>query len=112
MINVIEEGHAYLLADVNVTKTNLNGSDKIRTDLIHLLNEHNKIIILDLHEVKYMDSAFLGSLVSALKYAISIQQNIILAGLKADIRELIRMIRLDKVFRIYNNTEEALIAVR
>lgn len=112
MINVIEEGSAYLLADINFTKLTLNASDEFKSGLISLLNEHNKVIILDLQELSYVDSAFWGALVSAYKYAISMQQNIILAGLRADIRELARMIRLDRIFKVYNNTEEALFAVK
>jgi anti-sigma B factor antagonist len=111
MITVAKEGPKYLVADVTITEANLSNSDQFKAELIALLDKHHKVIILDLQELKYVDSAFLGALVSALKYAISLQLDIVLVGLRTDIRDLIKLIRLDKVFKIYNYAEDALFAV-
>jgi anti-sigma B factor antagonist len=37
--------------------------------------------------------------------------DIVLVGLRNDIRDLIKLIRLDKVFKIYNYAEEATFAI-
>ncbi|MEO6850738.1 MAG: STAS domain-containing protein [Mucilaginibacter sp.] len=111
MINVNKEGPTYLVADVTITEANLSNSDELKAELISLLDKHHKMIILDLQELKYVDSAFLGALVSCLKYAISLQLDIVLVGLRSDIKDLIRLIRLDKVFKIYNYPEDALFAI-
>jgi anti-sigma B factor antagonist len=111
MINVNKEGPKYLIADVTITEANLSNSDQFKAELVSLLDKHHKIIILDLQELKYVDSAFLGALVSSLKYAISLQLDIVLVGLRTDIKDLIRLIRLDKVFKIYNYAEDALFAI-
>jgi len=111
MITVVKEGPKYLVADVTITEANLSNSDQFKAELIALLDKHHKFIILDLQELKYVDSAFLSALVSALKYAISLQLDIVLVGLRTDIRDLIKLIRLDKVFKIYNYAEDALFAV-
>ena len=111
MINVNKEGPKYLVADVTITEANLSNSDEFKAELVHLLDKHHKTIILDLQELKYVDSAFLGALVSSLKYAISLQLDIVLVGLRTDIKDLIRLIRLDKVFKIYNYAEDALFAI-
>jgi anti-sigma B factor antagonist len=111
MIKVTNEGPKFLIADVTITEANLSNSDQLKAELVSLIDQHHKIIILDLQELKYVDSAFLGALVSALKYAISLQLDIVLVGLRNDIRDLIKLIRLDKVFKIYNYAEEAQFAV-
>jgi anti-sigma B factor antagonist len=111
MINVTKEGPKYLVADVTITEANLSNSDQFKAGLVALLDKHHKIIILDLQELKYVDSAFLGALVSSLKYAIALQLDIVLVGLRTDIKDLIKLIRLDKVFKIYNYAEDALFAV-
>ena len=111
MIKVSNEGPKFVIADVTITEANLSNSDQFKAELVSLLDQHNKIIILDLQELKYVDSAFLGALVSALKYAIGKKLDIVLVGLRTDIRDLIKLIRLDKVFKIYNYAEEAQFAV-
>jgi len=111
MITVSNEGPRFVIADVTITEANLSNSDQFKAELVSLLDQHKKIIILDLQELKYVDSAFLGALVSALKYAISLKLDIVLVGLRNDIRDLIKLIRLDKVFKIYNYAEEAQFAV-
>src|SRR5580692_9101547 len=111
MIKVIKEGPKYLVTDVEVTEANLSNSDQFKAELVSLLDQHHKIVILDLQELKYVDSAFLGALVSSLKYAITLQLDIVLVGLRNDIRDLIKLIRLDKVFKIYNYAEDAEFAI-
>lgn len=111
MINVIKEGPKYIITEVSVTEANLSNSDQFKAELVALLDQHKKIIILDLQELKYVDSAFLGALVSALKYAISLQLDIVLVGLRTDIKDLIKLIRLDKVFKIFNYSEDAVFAI-
>jgi len=111
MINVVKEGEKYLVADVTITEANLSNSDQFKAELVNLLDKHGKIIVLDLQELKYVDSAFLGALVSSLKYAMTKQLDIILVDLRTDIKDLIKLIRLDKVFKIYNYPEDALAAI-
>jgi len=111
MITIVKESPKYLIGEVTITEANLSNSDAFKAELVKLLDEHQKILILDLQELKYVDSAFLGALVSSLKYAMSLKLDIVLAGLRTDIRDLIKLIRLDKVFKIYNYAEEASFAV-
>ena len=111
MIKISKEAPKFLIADVTITEANLSNSDEFKAELVGLLDQHHKIIILDLQELKYVDSAFLGALVSSLKYAISLQLDIVLVGLRNDIRDLIKLIRLDKVFKIYKYAEEAQFAI-
>jgi anti-sigma B factor antagonist len=111
MINVTKEGPKYIVTEVSVTEANLSNSDQFKAELVALLDQHKKIIILDLQELKYVDSAFLGALVSALKYAISLKMDIVLVGLRTDIKDLIKLIRLDKVFKIFNYSDDAIFAI-
>lgn len=111
MIKISKEAPKFLIADVTITEANLSNSDEFKAELVGLIDQHHKIIILDLQELKYVDSAFLGALVSSLKYAISLQLDIVLVGLRNDIRDLIKLIRLDKVFKIFNYAEEAQFAI-
>jgi len=47
-------------------------------------------------------------LVAILKHAMAMKLEVILVGLKKDVNDLLMLIRLDKVFKIYTNYEDAL----
>jgi anti-sigma B factor antagonist len=107
MINIIRQ-EAYTLADVALTEANLSNAEAFKTKLLSVFNEQQKGIILNMEQVTYIDSTFLGALVAGLKHAISLKQDLILVGLQADIFDLFKLIRLDKVFKIYSNYNDAI----
>lgn len=107
MIDIITNQDNYLLVDVNIQEANMANADAFKSDVIGLLDHHHKKIVLSLHHVNYIDSTFLGALVSALKHAISLKLDIALVGLNKDIRDLLTLIRLDKVFKIYDTFSDA-----
>jgi len=106
MIKILKENADSLSLRLTVKEANLANADSFKSELIALLDKHHKKIIIDLNEVEYIDSSFLGALVSALKHAISAQSDIILVGLRKDIADLFALIRLDKVFKIYNGFDD------
>lgn len=107
MIHIVKEDR-YLLVDVNLAEANLSNADEFKKQIVALLDEKKKSIVLNLEQVKYIDSSFLGAIVAALKHAIGTQLDVILVGLQPDIYNLIKLIRLDKVFKIYKDYSEVL----
>ena len=110
MISINKEQNGYLVVSLDITEANLNNSDLFKTELVKLMDEHSKKVVIDMGKIDYMDSSFLGALVSALKHAMSIKSDLILVCLRKDIFDLFTLIRLDKVFKIYDNFDEVLIA--
>lgn len=107
MIDIITNQDNYLLVDVNIQEANMANADTFKSEVIGLLDRYHKKVVLSLHHVNYIDSTFLGALVSALKHAISLKLDIALVGLNKDIRDLLTLIRLDKVFKIYDTFSDA-----
>lgn len=107
MINIIKIQDHFVLTDLQLTEANMAYADAFKAELISLLNTHQKKIVLSMHQVSYIDSTFLGALVASLKHAISLNLDVILVGLKKDISDLLSLIRLDKVFKIYDNFNAA-----
>ncbi|WP_413667638.1 STAS domain-containing protein [Mucilaginibacter sp. Mucisp86] len=97
-----------LIADIQLKEANLANSEQFKAELVSLINNGNKFVIVNFERVTYVDSSFLGALVSALKLALNNGADIAVVGLNNDIRSLFQLVRLDKVFRIYTNTQEAL----
>lgn len=107
MINILKEEAGYMLVEVNLTEANLSHSEHFKTELITLLNEKQRSIWLNMQQVTYVDSSFLGALVAALKHAIGMQRDVVLINLQKDIDDMLKLIRLDKVFKIYSTEQEA-----
>jgi anti-sigma B factor antagonist len=64
-------------------------------------------IVVDLTQVKFMDSAGLGVLVSGLKLCSKNGGELVLVGLTENVRELFRITRLDTVFKMFPDRESA-----
>lgn len=107
MLNLVKEETSYILVKVNLTEANLSHSDHFKNELIALLNFKKRSVWLDLQTVTYVDSSFLGALVAALKHAIAMKCDVVLLGLQKDIDDMLKLIRLDKVFKIYSNEQDA-----
>jgi len=107
MLNLIKEETNHILVKVNLTEANLSHSHHFKNELIALLNFKKRSVWLDLQTVTYVDSSFLGALVAALKHAIAMKCDVVLLGLQKDIDDMLKLIRLDKVFKIYSNEQDA-----
>jgi anti-sigma B factor antagonist len=101
MISVYKRSADILLLNLDLQEANLENSDEFKTELTALFEENHKNIVLNLQQVEYIDSSFLGALVALLKHTIAFKKELILVGLRKDIADLFAMIRLDKVFKIY-----------
>lgn len=108
MINIVKETENHLLIGVNVTEANLDNAGQFKSEVISLLDQYKKSVIIDLGKVEYIDSSFLGALVAVLKHAMAIKLDVKLISLRKDIYDLLLLIRLDKVFQIYSNYQEAI----
>ncbi len=109
MITIYKEDDTNLLLNLTIQDANMGHADEFKAELTRLFDAHQrKRLILNLEDVQYIDSSFLGALVSVLKYVISFKSDIILVGLRKDVHNLFALIRLDKVFKIYENFNEAL----
>lgn len=99
--------NGYTVAMITSEEASLRNANDLREALTALLDSGEKHIILSFKRVTYVDSSFLGSMVAALKYAISKGADIYLADLRSDIYDLLSLIRMNKVFKIFETTEQA-----
>ena len=64
-------------------------------------------VIVNLTTVGFVDSAGLGQLVSALRMCVHHNGNVVLVGTNESITDLLKITKLDTVFKIYDTVEEA-----
>lgn len=83
-------------------------SINLKKELNDLVKAGRKDLIIDLSNVKYMDSSGLGVLVALLKLLKSEQGSLKLVALPLKVRKIFDLTRLTKFFDIYETAEEAL----
>ena len=81
-------------------------SDTLRT----LVDRGDTRIVLDLEKVTFFDSAGLGELIAWRKRTVQRGGDLLLLRPEGKVRELLVMLRLDRVFRIFDEETEALAA--
>lgn len=82
-------------------------SNQLRTKLKDLLASGKTKLVLDLAEVKYIDSAGLGTLVAGFTSAQSQGANVKLANLTKKFDEQLHITKLVTVFDVHNTVDEA-----
>ncbi|WP_353720647.1 STAS domain-containing protein [Dyadobacter sp. 676] len=108
MILKVEEMNRVVQATILPEEASLGNADAFKEEMISVIGRGIRLVIVSFENVNYIDSSFLGSLVVALKYAMPRNVDIYLVSLKPDVKNLLTLIRMDKVFRIFSNFEEAM----
>lgn len=81
---------------------------KVKEDLRKAIVEGEPSVLINLENVPYIDSAGLGTLVSALKTARERGGNVWLAGLTPQVKMVVELTRLHFVFEVFDSVEKAL----
>lgn len=102
MVNIFKNNN-YLVVKITIKEANLDKAEEFKQEVMKAIDEGNRYLIINFEDVEYIDSTFMAALVSLLKYAIAKNGDIAVAELKKDIYYLFHMIRMDKVFMIYDH---------
>lgn len=83
---------------------------RFKHQLIDYVEGGNRSIVLDMRAVSFIDSSGLGALVSSLK-VIGRDGDLVLCGTGGTVASMFKLTRMDKVFRMFGTTEEAVAAL-
>jgi anti-sigma B factor antagonist len=79
---------------------------KFREDVVALVEQGQKKLVLNMTNVEFIDSSGLGAVVSIMK-VIGGNQNLTLCYVKDSVLAVFKLTRMDKIFIILPNEEEA-----
>ena len=79
---------------------------QFKEGLIAYVTSGKRRIVLDLSQVTFIDSSGLGALIGSLK-AIGAGGELALCGARESVISMLKLTRMDKVFRIFATPEEA-----
>jgi anti-sigma B factor antagonist len=89
-------------------EVDLYSSPEVRKTILTLTKQRLPAIIINLAKVTYMDSSGIATLVEGLQQSGKYKGKFVIASLRSGVKEVFELSRLDKVFDIYENEEQAL----
>jgi len=92
---------------VNLERGTIKHVDKFKEHLISITDKGYFNIVIDLSKCKFIDSSFLGVLVSLLKRTTRINGDLKLVGFQPAVRSMFEITRMFRVFDTFSNTEDA-----
>jgi anti-sigma B factor antagonist len=108
MIIRIEEKGAVVIIEVKEERLDAHNSGELKTQMLGLFEEGKHNLVVDLQEVRFVDSSGLGALVSGFKNASARNGNLKLCSLQPQVKSMFELTRLHRVFEIFPGVQEAL----
>ena len=84
-----------LIGDVDI-----QSSSSLKEEINLMLNEVETDLIIDCTDLSYIDSTGLGVLIGVLKRVKNVQKDITIINAQSNIKKLLNITGLDKIFRI------------
>lgn len=110
MIKVIETRGALAVVAIDIKRIDAQNARLFRDELTVLLNAGSASLILDMSAVDFVDSSGLGALVGVFK-SIGPRGDLALASLRPPVEKMLKLTRMDRVFRLFGTLDQALEAV-
>jgi len=103
---VVEKRKKYTILKIT-GDVDLYSSPQVRKQIIPLVNKKHAVLLVDFSNVTYMDSSGVATLVEALQLTNRNGGKLRLFNLGQPIKDVFELSRLDRVFEIYNDEQEA-----
>ena len=104
----MEDKGEQVLITVQEERMDAHNSGELKEKMLQLFEDDKCNIVIDLSQVRFVDSSGLGALVSGFKNASARNGNLKLCGLQPQVKSMFELTRLHRVFEIFPGAEEAL----
>jgi anti-sigma B factor antagonist len=105
---VVEEKSGVVVITVHEERLDAHNSGDLKQKMQEIFEEGKKNLLVDLRDIRFIDSSGLGALVSGFKNATSHHGNMKLASLQPQVKSMFELTRLHRVFEIFGTASEAL----
>lgn len=104
----IEEKDGVVIIAVREERLDAHNSADLKVEMQKIFEDGKKNLLVDLTEVRFIDSSGLGALVSGFKNATSHHGNMKLSSLQTQVKSMFELTRLHRVFEIFGSVPEAM----
>ena len=105
-LNMTEQGDIVQI-EVAEERMDAHNSGDLKEQMLQLFDEGKCNLVIDLSQVRFIDSSGLGALVSGFKNASAREGSLKLCCLQPQVRSMFELTRLHRVFEILPTLEEA-----
>lgn len=108
-MNILTERHeGKTILSLKEDRLDAHNSAELKDRILKVLEEGSHYLVIDLAEVRFIDSSGLGALLSGFKNAGLRSSSFVLAGLQPRVQSMFELTRLHRVFEIYVSLQDAL----
>lgn len=97
-----------LIEIVNMERATLVEADDFKARISHKIDQGYKKVIIDLSNVDFVDSSFLGVIVNTLKRVAKMGGDLKLVGFRPAVRAMFELTRLFRVFESFTDLQDAI----
>ncbi len=108
----IEKRDGISLLNIGEERIDAHNSQQLKEFLLQQLEQGDKQLVVQLEKVRFMDSSGLGALLVGHKNALLKSGDLKLANMQPQVLSMFELTRLNRVFEIYANADEALAAAQ
>lgn len=103
----IESRGSVTVAEIPVKELDAGNSGDLKTAMSKVL-EDNSRIVLDLHSMQFVDSSGLGAILSFLRHVNAKGGDLKLCGMTKQVRTAFELVRMHRIFDIFETRDEAI----
>ncbi len=97
-----------LITKLHGKRATVEFSGELKKEMLEKIEEGYQNVVVDLSEIEFVDSSFLGAMVAGLKKATMKNGDLKIVGLQSPVRAMFELTRLYRIFDIFDDLEEAL----
>jgi len=103
---VVNRLNGVAVATILVEELDASNAGDFRRDIAPVLDAHNRLV-LDLSRLRFVDSSGLGAFISCLRKLNAAGGDLKLCGMSKPVRAVFELVRMHRVFDIFDTPEEA-----
>jgi anti-sigma B factor antagonist len=103
----IDRNEERSVLSVQEERIDAHNSGELKECLLNLFEAGTRLLVVDLKDVRFIDSSGLGALLSGYKNANLRHARLVLAGVQPRVQSMFELTRLHQVFDIVARVEEA-----
>jgi anti-sigma B factor antagonist len=104
----LEKINGYSVLSFQEERIDAHNSGELKKAILHIIEQGEVNIIVQLERVRFIDSSGLGALLSGHKNAAAKSGKLALSNLQPQVLSMFELTRLNRIFEIYTNLNEAL----
>lgn len=106
MIFDLEKIKGYSVLFIREERIDAHNSNDLKEAILHLIEQGDINIIIQLEQVRFIDSSGLGALLSGYKNAAARAGKLVITNMQRQVLSMFELTRLNRVFEIYVDLTE------